>query len=109
MLKHITKLLLKFLILCILAGGVAAYWAWHEYSQFMETPLNLPSEGLTFEIPKGASVTSIARRLESQQVISKALWLRLQARLQHDGTSIKAGEYKLKPGLTPASLLALFV
>lgn len=109
MLKHITKLLLKFLILCVLAGGVAAYWAWHEYNLFVETPLNLPPEGLAFEIPKGASVTSIARRLESRQLISNARWLRLHARLHHEGTSIKAGEYKLKPGLTPASLLALFV
>ncbi len=109
MLKYIKRLLLKVFILCIVAGAAIAYWAWHEYSQFLETPMDIPAEGVIFQIPRGASVTAVAHALESRHLISQAHWLRLHARLDYQGASIKAGEYKLQPGLTPASLFAMFV
>lgn len=109
MLKYITRLLLKFVILCLVVGATAFAWLWHEYGQFLETPLNLPEEGIVFEIPRGTSIAAVAKMLESRQLISNAEWLRLHARLQHNGNSVKAGEYQLLPGLTPESLFALFV
>jgi len=109
MLKHISRILLKFFVLCMIAGGIAGVWLWQEYTRFLETPLTIPSEGVIFEIPRGASISAVAKTLESRQLISKAEWLRLYTRLQHSGKSVKAGEYNLLPGLTPESLFALFV
>ena len=109
MLSHIKKLLLKFLVLGLFVAAVAAYWAWHEYSQFLQTPLDLPPEGVVFQIPRGASVAAVAQDLESRQLISRSDWLRVHARLDYQGEMIKAGEYELLPGLTPAALFALFV
>ena len=109
MLGYIKRLLLKILVLCTIAGAAAAFWAWHDYSRFLQTPLNIPPEGVVFEIPRGASIASVARELESRDLISQAGWLRVHARLDYQEKWIKAGEYKLLPGLTPDSLLALFV
>jgi UPF0755 protein len=109
MLKHIKRLLLKFFFLCIVAGAAAAYWVWHEYSQFLEAPLDIPPEGVVFQIPRGASIAAVAHALESQHLISEAHWLRLHARLDYKGKMIKAGEYKLLPGMTPELLFSLFV
>ncbi len=107
--KYTIRLLLRFFVLSTLIGVMAAYWAWYEYSQFLETPLNIPQEGVVFEIPKGASIAAVARTLESRQLVIKAYWLRIYVRLNHQGNMIRAGEYRLLPGLTPESLFALFV
>ena len=109
MLKRLKSLLLKILVLGFAMGAFGAFWAWHAYNRFLEKPLDLPAEGVVFEIPRGASIAAVARKLEAQNLVPGAGWLRLHARLEHGESLIKAGEYRLLPGLTPETLFALFV
>jgi len=102
------RLLLFFSLLALLAGGAAALF-WNQYQQFLAKPLDLPAEGLVLEVPPGQSLVQLANELESRGIISNARLLRFHVRLDKEAGAIKAGEYRLEPGITPAQLLALLV
>ena len=71
----------------------------------MERPLQIGDEPFVYTVPSGASITRVARDLEAAGVVESALRLVLQARWSGAAGRIKAGEYALKPGLTPNGLL----
>ena len=106
--RVVKRLLLLVLVLTLLAGGAAA-WFWNHYQQFLATPLDLPAEGLVLEVPSGQSLAQLASELESRGIIEDARLLRFHVRLDRGAGAIKAGEYRLEPGMTPRQLLALLV
>ena len=75
----------------------------------MERPLRIGDEPFVYTVPRGASITRVARDLEIAGLVESAFRLELHARLSGDGSRIKAGEYALEPGLTPIGLLELLV
>jgi len=58
-----------------------------------------------FEIERGASMASVARRLEETGLVRSALALRLLARWQHVDGRLHVGEYELSPDQEPAEIL----
>lgn len=96
-----------------IAAGIAlivasvAYGLWSDYRQFVEAPLAIPPDGIVYEIPAGASLRTVANGLAAQGVIEHPRYLEWLARHGETATRIQAGEYRLEPGLTPVSLLAL--
>ncbi len=87
----------------VIAGGAAL-----QTQRFMNTPVSMPEQGLTFEIPAGSSFSSVARRLVELGLIDSDRWFRLYARLTGDAAAIQAGEYQFTPGATPRSILEQF-
>jgi UPF0755 protein len=83
-------------------------WAWMEFQSFLETPLNLPPEGLVYNLQAGSSVHSLATDLAAEGVIEHPLLLRLVARLHNHASRLKAGEYRIPAGTTPLQLLEIF-
>lgn len=75
----------------------------------MERPLRIGDEPFVYSVPRGATITDIARDLETAGIMESALRLELQARWSGAASHIKAGEYALEPGLTPIGLLDLLV
>ncbi len=61
-----------------------------------------------FTIPAGASVSSVAQKLEAEGLISSASGFVLQARIFGSGTPIQAGEFELSPGMSQVDILAAF-
>ncbi len=61
-----------------------------------------------FTIPAGASVASVAEKLEAEGLISSASGFLLQARLFGGSGPIQAGEFLLKPGMSQGDILAAF-
>lgn len=61
-----------------------------------------------FVIPAGASVASVADKLEAEGLISSASGFLLQARLFGSSGPIQAGEFLLKPGMSQGDILAAF-
>ena len=61
-----------------------------------------------FTIPAGASVASVAEKLEAEGLISSASGFLLQARLLGGSGPIQAGEFLLKPGMSQGDILAAF-
>ncbi|MFM7403043.1 MAG: endolytic transglycosylase MltG [Erythrobacter sp.] len=61
-----------------------------------------------FVIPAGASVGSVAEKLEAEGLISSASGFVLQARLFGSAAPIQAGEFLLSPDMSQADILAAF-
>lgn len=85
---------------------LGALWA---ADRALETPLEVPEEGVDFEIPPGAAMASVSRRLVERGLLEHPLLFTWYARLTGKAGSIHAGEYHILPGTTPAGLLAKFV
>lgn len=90
--------------------AVAAWLGWRQYERhWLATPMAALTEPVTFEVPQGASLASVARELDERGLIDRPrTWVRhgVKAGL---ATRLKAGEYRLLPGTSPTTLLDQFV
>jgi UPF0755 protein len=90
-------------ILLVTAIGVGALTWWA--SRWLQTPIGQLQRSTVFEIPKGASLRTVAAELHHSGLVDKPqLWI-AWARLTHRAGGLKAGEYALQPGITPRELL----
>jgi UPF0755 protein len=92
------------LIAAVLAVGLAAgaaLWARH----YLSSPLAIPEDGYRLDVAPGTAWTAIARQLADDGITEWPAALRIYGRLTGQSGRIKAGEYQLSPGMTPASLL----
>ena len=88
--------------------AVAWFLGWRQYERQLARASRSPrsSSRPIFEVPRGASLKSVARRLEEARTAWSvpATWAR-HAKRERLATRIKAGEYRLQPGTSPAMLL----
>ena len=87
---------------------LATWWLKSSVDGFMTKPMDLPEEGLAFEIPPGSSFASVTARLIEQGAIDNDRWFRLYARYTEQAGAIHAGDYLLSAGTTPLAALAQF-
>ena len=66
------------------------------------------SKETSFTIPAGASVASVADKLEAKGLVSSASGFVLQARIFGSESPIQAGEFLLTPDMSQADILAAF-
>lgn len=90
----------------VLAGLLVAVAGWQQH-RALEQPLRVTAEQL-LEVPAGATPSGVFNRLEREQVISDAFWLRLYWRFNLSGQALHSGEYQLKPGMRVVDLLGLW-
>jgi UPF0755 protein len=90
--------------------AIAVFLVWNHYErQWLQGPIAGLVEPTVFEVPRGASLTSVARRLEQAGLMERPrTWLR-HANREGLATRLKAGEYRLQPGTSPEMLLDQFV
>ncbi len=62
----------------------------------------------SFTIPAGASVASVARKLEAEGLVSSASGFVLQARIFGSDAPIQAGEFLLTPDMSQSDILEAF-
>ena len=103
--RRVARLVLLAVLLLSFATGIGVY----RVNRFMDTPVNVPDEGVAFEIAPGSSFTSVAAELVAQDIIQSDFWYRLHARLSGEAGGIHAGEYRIEPGATPRSMLEQFL
>ena len=89
----------------VLLGSVAAGWFGFGYQSFVDTPLMVPEGGRVIDVAHGSSLSAVARDLQRQGVISSARYFVWMARIRGTAHQIRAGEYRLEPGMTPPVLL----
>lgn len=87
----------------VLGAGLAAY-GYH----WLHRPLQLPPEGLRYQLDRGESLSHVTADLAQQDVLKHPRVLSLYARLT-ERARVHAGEYRLEPGLTPEGLLEKLV
>lgn len=93
--------------LALVALGIAAAgggWLWTDRWLHAPGPL---SETVAVIVPRGAGMATIADRLAEAGAVDHPRLLVLAARLTRRDSGLKAGEYELRPGMSPAEILAL--
>jgi UPF0755 protein len=91
---------LVLVVLGLAAAGLLAAWA-------LLGTATIARE-TSFTIPAGASVASIADKLEAEGLITSASGFVLRARLFGADAPIQAGEFLLTPGMSQGDILAAF-
>ncbi|WP_027331018.1 endolytic transglycosylase MltG [Marinimicrobium agarilyticum] len=100
MLRVLGRLILLGLVL---GAGLMAY-GYH----WLNSPLQLPPEGIGYQLERGQSLSHVTADLAQREVLKHPRALSLYAQLI-DRTRVHAGEYQLEPGLTPQGLLTQLV
>lgn len=90
-------------VLLVLAVG-AVGGAWLYFERWLQTPLDLPEEGYTYDLQQGRALAHMAQDLGRLGYLQQPRLLTLYARIT-ETTRVQAGEYQLTPGITPARLL----
>lgn len=103
----VIRRLFQLLALSIVVGaGVLAILAWWG-NRWMKTPIAALNQQIVFEVPRGASVRSVANDLHGRGLLDQTEVWSYWARFTGRATGLKAGEYAINPGLTPEQLLTL--
>lgn len=92
----------------LLVAAALATLAYLHVQSVLDTPLDIPDGGITFEIPVGAPFSRVSRSLEEQGLIADDRVLRWYARWTGQASEIQAGEYVIEGGTTPRKLLDQF-
>ncbi|HEY0684866.1 MAG TPA: endolytic transglycosylase MltG [Steroidobacter sp.] len=90
-------------VLGVVAVGALAWWG----HRWLQTPIATLTAPTVFEVPKGASLRTVASSLNDQNLLDQPQIWTAWARITKRAHSLKAGEYQLSPGLTPSGLLEL--
>ncbi|WP_376693363.1 endolytic transglycosylase MltG [Wenzhouxiangella sp. EGI_FJ10409] len=96
------RLIIGILLIAVLAAGVAA-WALRDLQNFRASPLAQDGP-VTLWLESGSNFRSLVRRLEWLGLSRQDWRWRLIGRL--DAPVLRAGEYRIEPGMTVDQLLA---
>jgi UPF0755 protein len=101
------KILLRVsLTLVLILAGIAAFLGWDAY-HYLSQPLPVKHSRL-IQVPRGMSLRALSQNLLAQGVIKKpryALYWNGYGRLSGASHRLKAGEYQIRPGMSPVKLL----
>ncbi len=101
--RRLLQALALLIILAAVGVGGIAWWG----NKWLQQPIAGLQERTTFEVPRGASMRSVAAALQTRGLLDQPqVWI-VWARVMRHDSSLKAGEYELQPGVTPRGLLAL--
>lgn len=98
------KVSLALVMLCVVCVAAALWWA----QRWLNGELNVPEQGYVYELRSGGSLSLLAHDLARAGILKHPRMLSAYARLTSN-TNIKVGEYRIKPGETPMSLLQRLV
>ncbi len=101
--KTLLRVFTTLLLLAIVATAALAWWG----HQWLQKPIASLTEPRIFEVPKGASLRTVASSLNDNGLLDQPELWTAWARITKRAHSVKAGEYELPPGLTPSGLLDL--
>ncbi len=100
---------LSILLVLVLLVSAAAAWLVLDYSFFTNKTLGIGMHSVKYVVPPGTSMSSLAKRLEDDQIITNKHYFSFMARFDGTANQIKAGEYDFLPGMTARDLLKLLV
>jgi UPF0755 protein len=97
------RLARSILVLVILAT-LAAAGGWYFLGYWLRQPGPLTTPA-AIEFPTGTGVAGIARRLEQAGAVDSGFLFQLAVRRERQERRLRAGEYQLDPGMTPAAII----
>lgn len=93
-------------LFAVLAVGVVLLLI--QAGNFLHAPVQVPEDGLSFEIASGTSFAAVCDDLAAAGVIAHPVTYRAYARWRGLAGAVQAGEYRISPGTTPVELLHKF-
>jgi UPF0755 protein len=99
------KRFLPVALIVLMVTTAALAGLWHQYQQFLQTPLQIKNSGLIIIVEPGSNIRSVIAKLEQQGVTRLDWRWRLLSRLKQ--VTIKTGEYEITAGTSPPGLLEL--
>lgn len=103
--KSIKKYVLVFLVLLILMTGLAVL----DFYMKVAAPFKEYRESIFVEVPKGASVTAVARLLQEKKIIPSALYFRIYYRFYFKDARFRSGEYQFDKPMTMREIMEMMV
>jgi len=103
------KRYLAWLVGLLAISGIATLVGVWQLNRYLETPLNVPEDGVSFEISPGTPFASVSRRLAARGLLEHPRVLNGYGRWSGKAQKIRAGEYRIEEGSTASSLLDKFV
>lgn len=91
-------------VLVILTLG----YLYQDFQRFRTQP-SPTGEDHVFEVKQGDSLSHVGKRLHSKGLISQPYWFKVLAYLNQMDTKIKAGEFTIRAGATPETILETLV
>jgi UPF0755 protein len=99
------RLGLSAVLLCaLIAAAVLSY----DFYRFIQKPLMIPEDGLSYDLRPGTGVINLARDMSNAGYLDRQRYFRLLAHYRGVTQSLKAGEYHIPHGTTSSELLSLF-
>jgi len=95
-------LIKKLFYLALLLSALLTY----DIYSFLHQPMSVNAETL-YEFSPGSSVTSLAHNLYRDGLSQRKYYIQLYTRLSGKSRKLKAGEYFIRPGVTPYQLLLM--
>lgn len=93
-----------FLCMVVVLGAVSLW-----ISYFIKTPAAKHSQPVIFTVSSGQHLTTIAKNLKDQGLISNLSAFKIYVRIKKAATRIKAGEYELNTGMNPKTILNFLI
>lgn len=90
-----------------LATLLAAAGAWIYFNQWSKAPLAVGEEGEVLTVETGDSLRRLSARLATEGILDQPRLLSILGRLSGADQRIQRGEYRILPGTSPNTLLAL--
>lgn len=97
------------LVSVLMVGAGLALYLDHYWKEINQKPRYVDGNPVTIEIRKGQNFLSLLKELKSKGIVQDDIGLNVYAKLKGLRSRIKAGEYRIMPGFTFPSLLAMFV
>lgn len=95
-----------FVLLLLVAAGVAGAWFYSDWSRFVDAPLAVEKDAPPLVVAPGTSFAGIVQQLDSRRMTAAdPLYWRALAEWLGVSKSLHAGEYALVEGITPRELL----
>lgn len=91
-------------VAAVLVIGVVVY---RQSRTWLYSPIESLVTATVYEVPQGAALNGVLRDLEKKGLIKYPRELSFWLRYSRPGYTLKAGEYELKPGMTPVELIEL--
>lgn len=94
----------KFIGAVLIVGSFTLGWILIDLQEFVRSPMAI-EQPVHYTVAPGASLISVANDLQRRGIMEHPSYLVWYARWEGGADHIKAGDYVLQPGLTPARLL----
>lgn len=95
-------------ILLAVSAAAGGFWLYHYAKKWLYSPLVTLSSPVTYEVTRGASLSAVLNDLSAHGLLQHPRALALWVRYLRSGFKLKAGEYQIDPGTSPAGLIELF-